>query len=41
MKNKPKTVNKVTYDESQNDKFIIELVDVNDGLDLKKFDDRE
>lgn len=41
MENKSKTKHKATYDESQNDKFILELVDVNDGLDLKKFDDRE
>jgi len=40
MKNKSKPI-KAAYDESQNDKFIIELVDVNEGLDLKKFDDRE
>jgi hypothetical protein len=41
MKDKPKAMNKATYDESQDDKFIIDLVDLNDGLDLKKFDDRE
>jgi hypothetical protein len=40
MANKSK-VNKATYDESQNDRFILELVDLNEGLDLKKLDDRE
>jgi hypothetical protein len=38
---KPKIAKKVDYDESQNDKFIIELVDLNEGLDLKKLDGRE
>jgi hypothetical protein len=41
MGNKPKIMKKANYDESQNDKFIIELVDLNEGLDLKKLDDRE
>ncbi|MDD5699910.1 MAG: hypothetical protein PHH00_01810 [Candidatus Nanoarchaeia archaeon] len=29
------------YDESQNDEFILNLVDLNATLDLKKSDDRE
>jgi hypothetical protein len=46
MKDKSKIVNKATYektsyDESQNDYFILEQIDVNDGLDLKKLNDRE
>jgi hypothetical protein len=41
MTNKPKTMKKASYDESENDKFILELVDLNEGLDLKKLDDRE
>ena len=44
MKDKSKTSNKASktaYDESQNDYFILEQIDVNDGLDLKKLNDRE
>ena len=41
MKNKSKDANKMAYDESQNDYFILEQIDVNDGLDLKKLNDRE
>lgn len=35
-----KKTDKQIYDESQ-DRFMIELIDVNEGLDLKKLDDRE
>lgn len=41
MENKPKMKKKSTYDESQNDKFILELVDLNASFDVKKQDDRE
>jgi len=42
MENKSKAKKaSATYDESQNDKFLLELVDLNAGLDLKKLDDRE
>ncbi len=42
MKNKPIVKNKEnTSDNSQDDNFILELVDLNAGLDLTKSNDRE
>jgi hypothetical protein len=42
MENKPDTKPKATYNsKTQNDEFILELIDLNDGLDLKKSGDRE
>lgn len=41
MENKSRKISKATYDESQNDEFILDLIDLNAGLDLKKSDDRE
>ena len=41
MENKSKAKKKINYDESQDDKFILELVDLNASFDVKKLDDRE
>jgi len=42
MENKTSSKDKSrNYDESKNDEFILNLVDLNDSLDLRKSNDRE